>query len=359
MKKIFKIFGLIIIVGIFGYTIYFLFQKSQAEPIVFETTTATVTNIIKKTTATGSVVPRKEIEIKPVVSGIIDELYVEEGDLVKKGDLLAKIRIIPNMINLNNAESRVNVAKINLKDAKRNYERQLGLFEKGVIAKADYESYEVTYQNAQEELETAEETLELIKEGQIKNSGTPTNTLVRSTIDGMVLNIPVEIGYQVIEANNFNAGTTIASIADMGEMVFEGYIDESEVGKISEGMPLILTIGALDDVSFDAVLEHISPKGQEKNGAIQFEIKADVILREDRFIRAGYSANADIVLDRADSVLAIPESLLVFEKDTVYVEVETTPQQFEKRYIETGLSDGITIEVVSGLSKEDKIKKRS
>ncbi len=318
-----------------------------------------MTNIIKKTTATGSVVPRKEIEIKPVVSGIIDELYVEEGDLVKKGDLLAKIRIIPNMINLNNAESRVNVAKINLKDAKRNYERQLGLFEKGVIAKADYESYEVTYQNAQEELETAEETLELIKEGQIKNSGTPTNTLVRSTIDGMVLNIPVEIGYQVIEANNFNAGTTIASIADMGEMVFEGYIDESEVGKISEGMPLILTIGALDDVSFDAVLEHISPKGQEKNGAIQFEIKADVILREDRFIRAGYSANADIVLDRADSVLAIPESLLVFEKDTVYVEVETTPQQFEKRYIETGLSDGITIEVVSGLSKEDKIKKRS
>ncbi|RLD43885.1 MAG: efflux transporter periplasmic adaptor subunit [Bacteroidetes bacterium] len=359
MKKFFKIFGLIIIVGIFGYTIYFLFQKSQAEPIVFETTTATVTNIIKKTTATGSVVPRKEIEIKPVVSGIIDELYVEEGDLVKKGDLLAKIRIIPNMINLNNAESRVNVAKINLKDAKRNYERQLGLFEKGVIAKADYESYEITYQNAQEELETAEETLELIKEGQIKNSGTPTNTLVRSTIDGMVLNIPVEIGYQVIEANNFNAGTTIASIADMGEMVFEGYIDESEVGKISEGMPLILTIGALDDVSFDAVLEHISPKGQEKNGAIQFEIKADVILREDRFIRAGYSANADIVLDRADSVLAIPESLLVFEKDTVYVEVETTPQQFEKRYIETGLSDGIIIEVVSGLSKEDKIKKRS
>ncbi len=359
MKKIFKILGLVIVVGIFGYTIYFLFQKSQAEPIVFETTTATVTNIIKKTTATGSVVPRKEIEIKPVVSGIIDELYVEEGDLVKKGDLLAKIRIIPNMINLNNAESRVNVAKINLKDAKRNYERQLGLFEKGVIAKADYESYEVTYQNAQEELETAEETLELIKEGQIKNSGTPTNTLVRSTIDGMVLNIPVEIGYQVIEANNFNAGTTIASIADMGEMVFEGYIDESEVGKISEGMPLILTIGALDDVSFDAVLEHISPKGQEKNGAIQFEIKADVILREDRFIRAGYSANADIVLDRADSVLAIPESLLVFEKDTVYVEVETTPQQFEKRYIETGLSDGIIIEVVSGLSKEDKIKKRS
>jgi len=359
MKKFFKILGIVVIIGIFGYTIYFLYEKSQTEPVVYETTSATVTNIIKKTTATGSVVPRKEIEIKPVVSGILDELYIEEGNMVKKGDLLAKIRIIPNMINLNNAKSRVDVAKINLKDAKRNYERQLGLFEKGVIAKADYESYEVSYQNAREELETAEETLELIKEGQIKNSGAPTNTLVRSTIDGMVLNIPVEIGYQVIEANNFNAGTTIASIADMGEMIFEGNIDESEVGKISEGMPLILTIGALEDVTFDANLEHISPKGQEVNGAIQFEIKADVSLREDNFIRAGYSANADIVLDRADSVLAIPESLLVFEDDTVYVEVETTHQQFEKRYIETGLSDGITIEIISGLSKEDKIKKRS
>jgi len=359
MKKFFKILGIVIIIGIFGYTIYFLYQKSQTEPVVYETTSATVTNIIKKTTATGSVVPRREIEIKPVVSGIVDELYIEEGNMVKKGDLLAKIRIIPNMINLNNAKSRVDVAKINLKDAKRNYERQLGLFEKGVIAKADYESYEVIYHNAREELETAEETFELIKEGQIKNSGTPTNTLVRSTIDGMVLDIPVEIGYQVIEANNFNAGTTIASIADMGEMIFEGNIDESEVGKISEGMPLILTIGALEDVTFDATLEHISPKGQEVNGAIQFEIKADVALRDDNFIRAGYSANADIVLDRVDSVLAIKESLLVFEDDTVYVEIETSPQQFEKRYIETGLSDGITIEIISGLKKEDKIKKRS
>lgn len=359
MKKILKILVIVIIIGIFGYTIYFLYQKSQSEPVIYETESPAVTNIIKKTTATGSVVPRKEIEIKPVVSGIIDEIYVEEGDRVKKGDVLGKIRIIPNMINLNNAKSRVDVANINLKDAKRNYERQLGLFEKGVIAKADYESYEIAYQNAQEELETARETLELIQEGQIKNSGQPTNTLIQSTIDGMVLQIPVEIGYQVIEANNFNAGTTIATIADMGEMIFEGNIDESEVGKIKEGMPLILTIGALEDVTFEATLEHISPKGLEVNGAIQFEIRAEVLLREDHFIRAGYSANADIVLDRADSVLAIPESLLVFEKDTVYVEVETAPQQFEKRYVETGLSDGITIEIVSGLDKDDKIKKRT
>ena len=359
MKTFFKILLGVIILGVFGYTIYFLYEKSQTKPIVYETATPFVTNIIKKTTATGSVVPRKEIEIKPVVSGIVDEIFVEEGAMIKKGDLIAKIRIIPNMINLNNAESRIEVAKINLRDAKRNYDRQLSLLEKGVIAKADFESYEIAYEAAKEELETAEETLLLIKEGQTNKSGGQTNTLVRSTISGMVLDIPVEIGYQVIESNNFNAGTTIASVADMGEMVFEGNIDESEVGKISEGMPLILTIGALEDVSFDATLEHISPKGAEVNGAVQFEIKADVSLRDDQFIRAGYSANADIVLDRVDSVLAISESLLKFDEDTTYVEIEVSPQEFEKRIIETGLSDGINIEVISGIEKSDKIKKQS
>jgi len=358
MKTFFKILIGLILVGIIGYTMYFLYEKSQVKPIVYETSSPFVTNIIKKTTATGSVVPRKEIEIKPVVSGIIDDLYVEEGEMVKKGDLIAKIRIIPNMINLNNAKSRIDVANINLKDAKRNYDRQLSLLEKGVIAKADFETYETAYNNAQEELETAQETLELIEEGQTKNAGGQTNTLVKSTIDGMILNMPVEVGYQVIEANNFNAGTTIATIADMSEMVFEGNIDETEVGKIKEGMPLILVIGAIEDVEFAAVLEHISPKGTEVNGAVQFEIKADVTLLNDQFIRAGYSANANIVLDKADSVLAISESLLIFENDTVYVEIETSPQVFEKRYIVTGLSDGINIEVIEGLSKDDKIKKQ-
>ncbi len=359
MKTFFRILLGLIVVGAIGYTMYFLYQKSQTKPVVYETTTATVMDIVKKTTATGSVVPRKEIEIKPVVSGILDEIYVEEGQLIKKGDLIAKIRIIPNMINLNNAKSRIEVAKINLNDAKRNYDRQLSLLEKGVIAKADFESYETAYKNAQEELETAKETLELIQEGQTSNAGGETNTLVKSTIDGMILDIPVEIGYQVIEANNFNAGTTISTIADMGEMIFEGNIDETEVGKISEGMPLILVIGAIEDIEFEANLEHISPKGVEVNGAVQFEIRADVRLKKDQFIRSGYSANANIVLDKADSVLAISESLLKFENDTVYVEVETEPQVFEKRYIKTGLSDGINIEVLEGLSKDDKIKKQT
>ncbi len=358
MKTFFKILVTIVILGVIGYTMYFLYEKSQDKPVIYETTSAEVKDIIKKTTATGSVVPRKEIEIKPVVSGIIDNIYVEEGDMIKKGDLIAQIRIIPDMINLNNAKSRIDIAKINLNDAKRNYDRQLDLLEKGVIAKADFEKYETAYYNAQEELETANETLELIKEGQTSNSKEETNTLVRSTIDGMILDIPIEIGNQVIEANNFNAGTTIATIADMGEMVFEGNIDESEVGKIKEGMSLMLVIGAIEDITFDAMLEHISPKGEEVNGAVQFEIKADVKLRNDQFIRAGYSANANIVLARADSVLTIPEGLLLFENDTAYVEIETEPQVFVKRQIKTGLSDGIFIEVIDGLTRNDKIKKQ-
>ena len=357
MKKFLKIFFLVAIIGVFFYTIYFLYDKSQAKSVVFETTTPDVTNIVKKTVATGSVVPRKEIEIKPKVSGIIEELYTIEGNYVKKGDLIAKVRIIPNMVNLNNAESRVNRSKIALEDAQRNYDRQKELYQQNVISKTDFEAYELQYNNAVEEVESAQNNLQLIKEGQTSQSGESTNTLIRSTIDGMVLDIPVEIGNSVIESNTFNDGTTVAIIADMGEMIFEGKVDESEVGKIKEGMDLILTIGAINDVHFNATLEHISPKGVEENGAIQFEIKAAVDLIDTVFVRAGYSANADIVLDKRDSVLAISEALLQFENDTAFVEVETEPQTFEKRIIETGLSDGINIEILSGLTKDDKIKK--
>jgi len=357
MKKALKILGGVIVISIFVYTIYFLYQKSQAKPIEYETTKAIKTEIIKSTVATGSIVPRKEIMIKPQVSGIVEELYIEAGDMIKKGDLLAKIKIIPDMVSLNNAQSRLNRARISFEDSKRQFERQQDLLNQGVIARAEFEPYDLAYKNAVEEVEAAENNLELIKEGQTKKGGQTTNTIVRSTAEGMVLDVPVEIGFSVIESNTFNDGTTIASVADMGDMIFEGKIDETEVGKIKEGMPLILTVGAIDDASFSAVLEHISPKGIEENGAIQFEIKANVQLKQDQFIRAGYSANAKVVLDRTDSVLAIPESILQFEGDSSYVEIEVAPQQFEKRYIKTGLSDGINVEVKSGLSMEDKIKK--
>ncbi len=356
MKKVLRITLIIIIVGIFGATIYYLYQKSKPKPVVYETKTAFVTNIVKKTVATGSVVPRKEIEIKPQVSGIIEEIYIEPGDIVKNGDLIAKVRIIPNMINLNNAEARLDQAKIDYEDAQRVYERQKKIFDEGVIPAAEFQEYEISLNRAKSELNAAENNLQLIKEGVTKDSESSSNTLIRSTIEGMVLDVPVEQGNSVIESNTFNDGTTIAVVADMGEMIFEGKVDETEVGKIRTGMNLLLTIGAIEETQFNAYLEYISPKGIEENGAIQFEIKAAVELKEDFFVRAGYSANADIVLAKKDSVLAVEESLLVFENDSVFVEVETEPQIYEKRIVEVGLSDGINIEVLSGITEEDKIK---
>jgi HlyD family secretion protein len=356
VKKFFRIFFLVIVVLGMGYLFYYLYKKNKKEPVVYETKSATITNIIKKTVATGSIAPRKEIEIKPQVSGIIEKIFIEPGVMIKKGDLIARVKIIPDMVALNEAESRVNRAKINLDDAKLVYERQKKVFEQGVIPLADFQKYKVTYDNASEELETAENNLQLIREGVNKKSGSVTNTLVRSTIDGMVLNVPVEEGNSVIQTNNFNAGTTIAYVADMGEMIFKGKVDETEVGKLKAGMKLILTIGAVENEKFDAELEYISPKGVSENGAIQFELKAKVKLQKKVFIRSGYSANADIVLDRKDSVLAIEESLLKFQHDSSFVEVQTKNGQFEKRLIKTGLSDGINIEVVSGIKKTDKLK---
>ncbi|MFP4471951.1 MAG: efflux RND transporter periplasmic adaptor subunit [Bacteroidales bacterium] len=356
MKAFFKILFGLVILGVFGYTIFFLYQKSQAKPVVYRTITPFTETIIKKTVATGSVVPRKEIDIKPQVSGIVDDIYVEAGDRVKTGDLIAKVRIIPDMVNLNNAESRVKQAEISLQDAKKDFERSKQLYDQDVIPASEFQDAELAYDQAKQELEAAENNLQLIREGQTKTTGETTNTLIRSTIEGMVLDVPVEEGNSVIESNTFNEGTTIAVVADMAEMIFEGKVDETEVGKIKEGMELILTIGAIENETFKAYLEHISPKGVEESGAIQFEIKAAVQLREGTFVRAGYSANADIVLDRADSVLAIHESLLHFQNDSVFVEIETDPQVFEKRFIKTGLSDGINIQVVEGLTIDEKIK---
>jgi len=356
MKKIIRIGILIIVLLAFGWTIVFLYGKSKKKPVVYETKTPFISNVVKKTVATGSVVPRKEIEIKPQVSGIIDKIYVEPGQKVKIGDLIAKVKIIPNMVSLNEAESRLNRAKIDFEDARIVYERQRKIYQEGVIPEAEFQQYRISYKKAQEAMDAAENNLQLIKLGATKNAGESSNTLIRSTIQGMVLDVPVEVGNSVIESNTFNDGTTIATVADMGEMIFEGKVDETEVGKIKPGMNLMLSIGAIENHTFDANLEYISPKGVEDNGAIQFEIKADVKLQDNYFIRAGYSANADIVLDKKDSVMVIEESLLKFDKDSTYVEVETAPQQFEKRYITTGISDGVNIQVLSGLKMDDKIK---
>jgi HlyD family secretion protein len=359
MKIVGRIFLILFICLLVFGGIIFLVKKSKKHVTVYNTESPSISNIIQKTVATGAVIPRKEITIKPQVSGIISEIYVQPGQVVKKGDLIAKVRIIPDMVALNAAESRLNKAKLQLEDAKLVYDRQKKVYEQGVIAEAEFQKIRLDYNSALEEVEAAESNLQLIKDGITKKSGEISNTLIRSTIEGMVLDVPVEVGTSVIQTNTFNEGTTIASVADMGEMIFKGKIDETEVGKLREGMQLELIIGAIEDQSFKAVLEYIAPKGVEENGAVQFEIKAKVKLEPGNFIRAGYSANANIVLDRRDSVMVISEALVKFEegkKDSAYVEVETSPQVFEKRYIVTGLSDGINIEVKSGLKKDDKVK---
>lgn len=356
MKKFFKLLIAIILIGAFVGTIYFLYSKSEEVPVVYQTTGTITTDIIKKTVATGSIVPRKEIAIKPQVSGIVDEIYVEAGQRISKGDKIALVKIIPNMVSLNNAQNRVRQAEISLENAQLDLNRNKQLKDQSVIADAEFQQFEIAYKTAKEELKASKDNLELIKKGETSSNKTATNRLIRSTIAGMVLDVPVEEGNSVIEANTMNEGTTVAAVADMTDLVFEGKVDESEVGKIKEGMALILRIGAIENESFDAILEYISPKGVEEDGAIQFEIKAAVKLKDNQFIRAGYSANADIVLERKDSVLAIPESLLQFDNDSAFVEVLIGEQEFEKRYVKTGLSDGINIELKEGVKKDDQFK---
>ncbi len=356
MKSVLRIILFSALGILFIYTLWFLYKKSEQKPVVFKTAMAFKTNIIKKTVATGAVLPRREINIKPQVSGIIEKLFVIAGDMIRKGDKIARIRIIPNMIALANAESRVNRARLSYENSKIDYERNQRLLDSKMISYADFQQVKLAFNNSKEELDAAENNIQLIKDGVSKTSGKTTNTLVISTIDGMILDVPVKEGSSVIESNTFNEGTTIAIVADMGEMIFEGKVDESEVGKIKTGMDLILTVGAIDIEKFAANLEYISPKGIKENGAIQFQIKAKVELKKNTFLRAGYSANADIVLARKDSVLGLSESVLQFDKDGTFVEVETTPQTFEKRYIKTGLSDGINIEILEGVTSKDKIK---
>lgn len=356
LKKIRNTVLLVVLIGGLFWTFYYLYEKSNTPPEVFETLTAFDTSIIKKTVATGSVTPRKEVNMKSQVSGIIEKLYVIAGQQVKEGDVIAKIKIIPNMLNLAGAENRVNAAQLNYDNAKIEYDRNKVLFDQNVISKSEMQVFELRIKSTHEELDAAQNQLQIIKDGVSKSTGAVSNTMVKSTITGMVLDVPVKEGSQVIESNTFNEGTTICSVANMGEMIFEGKLDESEVGKVQAGMNIVLTIGAIDKESFKAKLEYIAPKGVTENGAIQFLIRASIGKDNSSFLRAGYSANADIILDKRDKVLSLPESVLQFEKDKTYVEVETKTQVFEKRFIETGLSDGINIEVKKGIKKEDKIK---
>lgn len=358
MKKIVTITVLVLIAVSFAGALYYLYQKNQEDPVVYTTEQASAQTIVKKTVATGNIVPKEEVLIKPNISGIIDEIYIEAGNFVKAGDLIAKIRVIPNVSSLQSSKDAVATARINLENEEKVFNRQLALFEKGVISANDFDNAEVSYKRAQQNLRSAQQNFEIVQTGTTSGIGSAANTLIRSTVEGMVLDVPVKAGNQVIESNNFNDGTTLATLADVNEMIFEGKVDESEVGKIRENLPLEVTVGAIQNKTFNAILDYIAPKGVDENGAIQFEIKGTLDKADTTFIRAGLSANASIILAKAEGVLAVKEALIQFDPKTQqpFVEVENGSQKFVRKDLELGISDGIYVEVKNGITKDDKIK---
>ena len=359
MKKFFKVALLVFVAFILLGTFVFLYQKSKPQVVVYELITPDVSDLEKSTVATGKVDPRDEILIKPQISGIIDEVYKEAGQTIRKGEVIAKVKVIPELGQVNSAESRVRIAQLNADQAETDYKRSEKLYDDKLISKEEYEKTLVTVRQAREELQTSKDALEIIKEGITKNSASLSSTLIRSTIDGLILDVPVKAGNSVIMSNTFNDGTTIATVANMNDLIFVGKIDETEVGRLHSGMPIKLTIGALQNLSFDANLEYISPKGVEENGANQFEIKAAVAAPDTVMIRSGYSANAEIVLQRAKNVLTVPEGVIEFSGDSIFVQVMTDSipaQTFERRQVQTGLSDGIKIEIKEGLNGTEKLR---
>jgi HlyD family secretion protein len=349
----------ILVLGALWAAAFFIKSNSKSA-VTYETSKPFISNIEKKTVATGKVVPEDEIEIKPQISGIIEKIYLEEGVEVKAGDLIAVIKVVPNEQALNQARGRVRNAEIALNNIKIEYNRNKALFDKGVISSQDFNSLQLQYDQAMQELSNSQSDYQIIRRGSAGGSATA-NTNIRATVDGTILEIPVEEGDQVIQSNNFNDGTTIATIADLTKMIFEGKVDEGEVGKLQLGTPLKISLGAVEGKELDAKLRFIAPKGVEETGAVQFKIEGDVEVNDSIFIRAGYSANASMVLEKKDSVLVISEALLQFDKktDKPYVEVvvgSEEDQEFERKDIEIGISDGVNVEIVSGITEEDEVK---
>ncbi len=355
--KILKYLGIALLVfGAIFATLYFI--KTNSKPLVeYDVQTPMIQSIEKKTVVTGTVIPEDEVEIKPQISGIIEKLFVDEGDLVINGDLLAKVKVVPNEQTLNSAKGRLSNTLILLSNAEVEFKRNQSLFEKEIISKQQFDNAKLSYDQAEQNVKNARSDLQIIKLGSAGGS-TIANTNIRATVAGTILEIPVKEGDQVIESNNFNAGTTIATVADLNKMIFEGKVDEAEVSKLTVGMPLTVNLGAIQDKDFDARLKFIAPKGNEDQGTVQFKIEGDVYLDNSIFIRAGYSANASLVLEKKDSIMVISEALLQFDKisNDPYVEVKNDKGTFERKNIELGISDGINVEIISGLSMEDKIK---
>ena len=340
----------------FLMTLVFLYRKSEARPIAYQTALPVMADIVKKTVAPGALVPRREVTIKPRVSGVIEKLLIEPGQNLKQGALVAKVRIMPNMVQVDTAEAKVRSAQISFESAKAEAERFRQLFGQNLISQTEFNQYQLAAHLRKAELDAAESNRDLLIQGTSKKSTRVSNVVI-STVEGTVLDVPVKVGTSVIEANTFNEGTTIASVADMSDMIFQGRVDESEVGKVRVGMPVAIAVGALGSERFQGKLEYIAPKGVEKDGTIEFEVKAALVLKQGVLVRANYSANADIILEQRNNVLTISESMLSVENGKTYVEVETKPRQLERREVKLGLSDGINVEVLSGLTLQTRLKK--
>ena len=355
MKKIGKYLVFILIALVVAGTFAYLFKRSRPQEIRYEELTTEMADIVKSTVVTGKVQPRDEVNVKPQISGIIAELYKEAGQPVKEGEIIAKLKVIPDMSSLSSAQSRVRLSEVNLKQAKTNFDREKALYDKQLVSADEYDKVVQALRQAEEELKAAKETLEIVRDGVSSSNKSGSSTLIRSSVSGLILDIPVKVGNTVINSNSFNDGTTIATVADMDDLIFDGNIDETEVGRLSVGMPVKITVGALQDVVIDASLEYIAPKATENNGTNLFEIKASLQVPENVTVRSGYSANAEIVLQTAAQVLSIAESALQFDGDGTYVYV-LGDNGYERRDVKTGLSDGVNIEIKEGLSLGDKVR---
>lgn len=355
MKKVIK-YGIFALLAVaFIGTFVFLYKNSKPEAVIYNEHTATLTDINKTTVITGKITPRNEVNIKPQINGIVSEIYKEAGQEVKENEVIAKLKVIPDMNSLSSAQSRVRLSEINLEQAQTNYDRDKNLFDKKLISAEEFEKTAQSLNQAKEERSASQDALEVIRDGVSSSNAKSSSTLIRSTITGLILDIPVKVGNSVIQANTMNDGTTVATVADMNDLIFDGNIDETEVGTLVEGMPLKISIGALQNYSFDAVLEYIAPKAVETNGANQFEIKAAVKVAGDRKIRSGYSANAEMVLESRKQVLAVPESTVEFAGDSTFVYVKAD-KDYTRKLITTGLSDGLNIEILSGISENEVVR---
>ena len=358
MKRFFKIFIWVIVAVVFIGTFVFLYKNSQPKEVSYQLVSPEIGSIERTTVLTGKIEPRDQIDIKPQISGIISEILVEAGQTVREGDIIARIKVIPDASQLSSAQNRVEQAKIALADATDKYERSKTLYERKLISREEYETAQATYDRSKSDLTGAEDALDIVRNGVSRYNASESNTMVRATIDGLVLDVPVKVGSSVIQANTFNDGTTVATIADMTNLIFKGNVDETEVGQLSVGMPMTISVGAMPDIAPHAVIEYISPKGNESSGANTFELKAAIDVDPDVQLRAGYSANASVILNSANDVLTIPESVVEFVGDStfVYCMTDSVPQKFERTAVKTGLGDGVKVEVKDGIASNARLR---